>query len=492
MATTTRPGARPSLRRLLYITVVALAAAAVLADAAKSKKKKKSKGKKEKDRCPGCKTLTDKFVTEFGKTKGRSSGGGNSAWEEAKGIKYDTSEQRLFEILENVCGSNNDCNAALEMAEEPIEDWWKEREDKETADGLHQAICVDAAKLCCKDGHFGASCKACPGGAEKPCSEHGDCQGAGSRTGSGKCKCHTGYAGKTCSKCKQDHFLKGSGTQEGFMCEKCDDACKKSCKGPGAEFCDDCTEGYAKADSGTGCADVDECALKTATCDKNKYCANTPGNYTCETCDSACHPDDGCSGPAPKDCSDESCADGYAYNAEEGCQDVDECAADHKCDVGQFCYNAPGSVSCLPCASACDPAQGCSDGTPEGCSGCKEGFEPIPDTERGCRDVDECSKENACDDPGKTCRNTRGSFECNCIPPKEEVDGKCVEPDPEVVMEKILKPKVILNSEEAVEALAAAELDLKKAQDELEGASEAQEKVAESIEAAVEMKKDEL
>ena len=73
-----------------------------------------------------------------------------------------------------------------------------------------------------------------------------------------------------------------------------------------------------------------------------------------------------------------------------------------------------------------------------------------------------------------------------------KVDGKCVEPDPEVVMEKILKPKVILNSEEAVEALAAAELDLKKAQDELEGASEAQEKVAESIEAAVEMKKDEL
>jgi len=418
---------RPTLRRAVYVGLLLTVAIAAFADA---KKKKKSK-KEDKDRCPGCKTLSDNFAKEFGNTKGRSSGGGNSAWEEARGIKYDTSEQRLFEILDGICNSNSECNAALEQVEEAIEAWWPEREDKDSADGFFEAMCVNEAKVCCKPGFFGKSCAACPGGADKPCGGNGNCKGAGTRTGNGKCKCDDGYSGKTCSKCKKTHFLQGSGHEEGMSCIKCDDACKQSCKGPGAEFCDECKAGYTTPASGTGCEDVDECALKTATCDKSKYCANTPGNYTCESCDASCHADDGCTGPLPVDCAEQSCADGYTFDAEKGCTDVDECGTGHTCDADKYCYNTVGSVSCLGCATACVADKGCTDGTPEGCNACKEGFEAIPDAERGCRDIDECSNEGACEDPGKTCRNTRGSFECNCIPPKEEIDGKCVEPDPD-------------------------------------------------------------
>ena len=37
------------------------------------------------------------------------------------------SEQRLFEILDGICNSNSECNAALEQVEEAIEAWWPER-----------------------------------------------------------------------------------------------------------------------------------------------------------------------------------------------------------------------------------------------------------------------------------------------------------------------------------------------------------------------------
>lgn len=56
-----------------------------------------------------------------------------------------------------------------------------------------------------------------------------------------------------------------------------------------------------------------------------------------------------------------------------GCVDIDECLNESACEVGKYCFNKPGSVACLPCATACDASQGCTDGTPEGCNACRDG-----------------------------------------------------------------------------------------------------------------------
>lgn len=94
--------------------------------------------------------------------------------------------------------------------------------------------------------------------------------------------------------------------------------------------------GSLKDDSGEtpGCVDVDECALGTAECAAGKYCVNTDGNYTCAECHKACHPDDGCTGPGPDTCAENSCADGFVFDAESSaCTDIDECALDDASDV---------------------------------------------------------------------------------------------------------------------------------------------------------------
>lgn len=376
--------------------------------------------------------MIDQFKKGFDKTVGKSSGSGNSAWEEKKGIKYSTSETRLYDIMEDVCRSGNDCRAALDEAEEIVEEWWKNRDEKLGLKTMYKEICVEQTKLCCAKGKFGKTCKACPGGAKTPCNSHGECKGSGSRAGTGKCKCNSGYSGKKCSKCKKDHYRKGTGADAAFTCEKCDAGCGDGCDGPGLEYCTgECADGYeaaagvGDAAGAKGCKDVDECAAGTADCAKDTFCKNVPGRADCEKCDESCHPDDGCTAAGPKGCAEGTCADGYEHNADNGCVDIDECAVNaSQCAVGKYCFNKPGSVSCLPCATACDEAQGCTDGTPEGCNGCKAGYEPIEGKDQGCQDVDECSKDDACGE-GFTCRNSRGSFECNCLSPKIESDGKC-------------------------------------------------------------------
>lgn len=374
--------------------------------------------------------MSDDFAREFKNTLNKNSGAGNSAWEEAKGIKYATSEQRLFEIMENVCGkSRNDCAAFVEEHEELVEDWWR----KNAADGpskLYDTICVKQAKVCCAAGTFGKSCKACPGGAKSPCSVHGTCDGAGTRGGKGKCKCHSGYTGKSCSKCKKTHFRMGGGETDETSCVQCNAACSGGCTGPGTKFCKGCATGYKKDESGD-CIDINECAEGSFECDKGKHCENTAGNYTCANCDVSCHKDDGCTAAGPTGCAEKSCADGYEFLEETGCTDVDECKEGDFCpDLQKYCYNKPGTAVCLPCAKACADEKGCTDGTPEGCNGCATGYLMPEGKERGCEDVDECLSADTCGE-NFTCRNTRGSFECNCVEPNYVWGEKCMQPDPD-------------------------------------------------------------
>ena len=82
----------------------------------------------------------------------------------------------------------------------------------------------------------------------------------------------------------------------------------------------------------------------------------------------------------------------------------------------------------MTCSVGCVKADGCTDGTSEGCNTCAPGWEVIPEAEKGCRDIDECVADPAVCGEGYTCRNTRGAHECNCLTPNFEQDGKCVAP----------------------------------------------------------------
>lgn len=133
----------------------------------------------------------------------------------------------------------------------------------------YKEVCIEQTKLCCPKGKFGKTCKSCPGGTKTPCNGHGECKGSGSRSGTGKCKCNSGYSGKKCSKCKKEgllhHYRKGTAADDTFTCEKCDAGCAAGCEGPGPEFCKgECSAGYEAVDmSGVGCKDIDECAAGT-------------------------------------------------------------------------------------------------------------------------------------------------------------------------------------------------------------------------------------
>ena len=111
---------------------------------------------------------------------------------------------RLVEILENVCGTDYECNALMEDAEEHLEEWWELRDDDSvdwTEAGLQQRMCVTKLELCCPSGHYGKKCKPCPGGADNVCSGNGACIGDGLRSGTGKCSCVGGFTGKACDAC---------------------------------------------------------------------------------------------------------------------------------------------------------------------------------------------------------------------------------------------------------------------------------------------------
>ncbi|XP_068088523.1 EGF-containing fibulin-like extracellular matrix protein 1 [Hyperolius riggenbachi] len=81
------------------------------------------------------------------------------------------------------------------------------------------------------------------------------------------------------------------------------------------------------------------------------------------------------------------CASGYELNAQNMCQDIDEClTGTHTCRPDQVCSNVRGSFSCL----------------------CPRGYQ-----KRGeqCLDIDECSLSSFCH---HHCFNTLGSYYCQC------------------------------------------------------------------------------
>lgn len=192
-------------------------------------------------------------------------------------------------------------------------------------------------------------------------------------------------------------------------CDMHKGGCDQVCVNTIGSFHCECEEGYSMMGDGTTCRDKDECAENPAICGGGE-CTNVIGAYRC-TCD-----------------------EGYIPSADfKMCLDINECIQNQNiCNFGA-CENILGGYicSCDFGFSEKDGEQGCTDddecamgihncaintvckNTPGSflCE-CAPGFIPDGDS---CIDVDEC--ESLTDDcnVNAQCVNTDGSFQCQCL-----------------------------------------------------------------------------
>ncbi|KAL5515239.1 hypothetical protein EMCRGX_G000378 [Ephydatia muelleri] len=361
-----------------------------------------------KQPCKACKSFVESFQKNFKATANSNFAGGDTRWEEEKLGTYANSEVRLVEIMEDVCeSSDHDCHSLVAKYEEDIERWWFKLRHKGEAD-LLKWLCFKHMDVCCAPGHYGPNCEPCPGGAEQPCSGHGDCKGEEEKSGLGVCSCTAGYYGDKCDSCADGYYSEGS------LCLACNPACK-TCGGGSSSQCGECASGYVLDDAGV-CIDKDECALDPQLCKEGTYCVNTPGSHSCNACDRACH--GGCSGSGASKC--QSCAQGFTRSQDGFCEDNDECVlGESSCAVGTYCKNTPGSYKCAACHSTCSLA--CTGPGPTGCVECKDGFVKENDT---CVDVNECHS-GVCDVDTEVCHNLEGTYSCGCKEGFVRQKGKC-------------------------------------------------------------------
>uniref|UniRef100_A0A8C8YVP0 Stabilin-1 n=1 Tax=Prolemur simus TaxID=1328070 RepID=A0A8C8YVP0_PROSS len=99
--------------------------------------------------------------------------------------------------------------------------------------GCHRNCVTTTWKPSCCPGHYGSECQACPGGPSSPCSNHGVCLDG--MSGSGQCRCRSGFAGTACELCAPGAF--------GPNCQACHCAsnghCDEGLGGSGSCFCDE-------------------------------------------------------------------------------------------------------------------------------------------------------------------------------------------------------------------------------------------------------------
>ncbi|KAI4887838.1 hypothetical protein NFI96_026531 [Prochilodus magdalenae] len=230
-----------------------------------------------KDLCSTCTRIVENFNKRFEETANKNFGGGNTAWEERKLSKYETSEIRLMEILEGLCDSSSfECNHMVEEHEEHFEIWWFKR--KTNHPDLHKWFCIETIKVCCPKGTFGPDCNSCIGGAERPCHGNGRCDGDGTRGGNGKCSCNSGYEGEFCLDCAERYYNEERNDTYS-LCKECHTSCTK-CSGATAGDCEECRDGWEEDQDGT-CIDTNECSNDPSPCKDKEYCLNTEGSYTC-------------------------------------------------------------------------------------------------------------------------------------------------------------------------------------------------------------------
>lgn len=281
----------------------------------------------KKSKCSHCKTFVQKFHNKMYDSSNKNFGGGDTSWEEKRGITYENSETRLLEALEEVCGKDFGCAQIIEDSESEIEEYFftisaKSKESKKKRDSMYNDeqiydsplfnfLCLEKNKFCCQNNYtYGPKCVKCPGvnNLNQVCNNFGTCTGAGDRKGSGKCKCDSGYSGKACEKCKPGYF---KNEKNDGKCQKCDKSCYNNCDGPNDSDClgDDkgenrCKKGYVLEEE--RCIDINECQNEKSVCPTNQFCQNTSGSYNCNNCSDGC---DGCFKKGSAFC--KGCKEGY-------------------------------------------------------------------------------------------------------------------------------------------------------------------------------------
>ncbi|XP_045655178.1 nephronectin isoform X3 [Ursus americanus] len=180
----------------------------------------------------------------------------------------------------------------------------------------------------------------------QPQCKHGEC------IGPDKCRCHPGYAGKTCNqdlnecglkprpckhRCMNTHGSYKCYCLNGFMLMP-DGSCSSAltCSMANCQYGCDVVKGQIRcqcpspglqlAPDGRTCVDVDECATGRVSCPPFRQCVNTFGSYICK------------------------CHKGFDLTHIAGkyqCHDIDECSlGQYQCSRFARCYNVHGSYKC--------------------------------------------------------------------------------------------------------------------------------------------------
>ncbi|XP_008054077.1 nephronectin isoform X4 [Carlito syrichta] len=180
----------------------------------------------------------------------------------------------------------------------------------------------------------------------QPRCKHGEC------IGPNKCKCHPGYAGKTCNQDLNECGLKPRPCKHRCMntygSYKCyclngymlmpDGSCSSAltCSMANCQYGCDVVKGHVRcqcpspglqlAPDGRTCVDIDECAAGRASCPRFRQCVNTFGSYICK-----CHKG----------------FDLMYIGGKYQCHDIDECSlGQYQCSSFARCYNIHGSYKC--------------------------------------------------------------------------------------------------------------------------------------------------
>ncbi|KAH8406404.1 hypothetical protein KR222_000115, partial [Zaprionus bogoriensis] len=140
-----------------------------------------------------------------------------------------------------------------------------------------------------------------------------------------------------------------------------------------------CPDGYSLDEAQGKCVDIDECKEQLHACEPVQYCHNRIGGYRC------------------LDIKDNNCQAGFLYNNK-----TNECEE-----------NSEGRYQCIPIDSQdCGTGYYLRDGS--------------------CKDIDECfhNVTNSClNELHQECKNTIGSYYCNCIPgySLDAMQNKCID-----------------------------------------------------------------
>ncbi|XP_067253271.1 fibrillin-2 [Chanodichthys erythropterus] len=211
--------------------------------------------------------------------------------------------------------------------------------------------------------------------------------------GSYRCHCKPGYIASTA----------GTACVDVDECGMSPKPCNFICKNTEGSYACSCPRGYMLQDDSRTCKDVDECQSRQHNCQFS--CVNTIGGFTCK------------------------CPAGFSQH-HTACRDINECLSElSPCGLRGICQNSVGSFSC-ECPKGfrldslglnCDDIDECARDhrCQFGCQNVAGGFRcSCPQGYTQHQEWNQCVDDNECLNPGNcgsaSCFNTLGSFKCGC------------------------------------------------------------------------------